>query len=207
MTGRIRLSICSVVRGAEAFFEKLAETIGAEFFIADAAAETGMKIDYNPLSSLGTDRLCAAVAAFRKYSGESKHLSVIDFGTATTMNLISGNVFRGGLILPGFGLYSESLGRSCDYLFRVHFNRISGYLCRDTESALIAGIYGGYSTLIDGMYGRLLADAGVSEREVCAVTTGGFANFFTTNVGFPVICDPHLVLEGVEAVSEMNRDK
>lgn len=200
--GALRLSTCSVVRGSDAFFDGLAGTLGASHRKVESGCVSNLKIDYDPPESLGADRLCAASAAWERFSAESENLVVIDFGTATTMNLITKGTFRGGLILPGFGLYSETLGRSCDYLFRVHFNRISGYLCRDTESALVAGIYGGYSTMIDGVYEKLLNDAGLSAGSVCAVTTGGLANFFTTNVGFPVICAPHLVLEGVELISE-----
>ncbi|HOD39963.1 MAG TPA: hypothetical protein PKL57_05350, partial [Candidatus Wallbacteria bacterium] len=89
--------------------------------------------------------------------------------------------------------------------FRVRFNRISGFLCRDTESSLIAGIYGGYPVLVNGLYRKLLQDARLEAKDVCLVITGGYSNFFTTMFECPVICDQSLVLDGINYIAERNK--
>ncbi|MEZ7892645.1 MAG: type III pantothenate kinase [Candidatus Wallbacteria bacterium] len=195
---------CSTIKEAPDYYQALAEKLSASFLLINSELNIPLKINYNPENTLGTDRICAAVSAYKKYAAEADNILVIDFGTATTFNLIKKNTFEGGLILPGFGLYSNSLGNSCDRLFRVHFNKISGFLCRDTQSALVAGIYGGYSILINGLYEKLLNDAQVSPKDVCTVITGGFSSFFTTNVEFSVINDQNLVLDGMKILSEIN---
>ena len=202
----ILLTLCTTIKEAPEYYKALSEKIGASFLFINSELNIPLNIDYNPRNTLGTDRICAAVSAHKKYGTESDNILIIDFGTATTFNLVKKDTFEGGLILPGFGLYSESLGKSCDYLFRVHFNKISGFLCKDTQSALTAGIYGGYSVLINGIYEKLLDDARISSKDVCVVTTGGLSNFFTTNVDFSVINDQNLVLDGMKIISALNEN-
>ncbi len=202
--GRVTLALSATRKDAGTLFQKICAKTGFRFLSVSCGLELPVKIDYLPPESLGTDRICAAAAAFEKYRGEADNIVVIDFGTATTFNLISAGVFRGGLILPGFGLYKNSLGDSCDYLYRVRFNRIAGFLCRDTESSLIAGIYGGYPVLVGGLYRKLLHDARLDEKKTCLVITGGYANFFTTLLECPVICDQSLVLDGINLIAGLN---
>ena len=199
------VAVSATKKNTESFYRKVCDKTGFKLLIITAALNSGVRINYNPPESLGADRICAAAAAFEKYRREGETLAVIDFGTATTFNLISKGVFEGGLILPGFGLYKNTLGDSCDYLFRVRYNRIAGFLCRDTESALIAGIFGGYPVLINGLYQNLLRDARIDEKKTCLIITGGYANFFTTMLENPVICDQSLVLDGINIIANLNR--
>lgn len=199
------MAVSATKKNTESFYRKVCDKTGFKLLIVSAALKSGIQINYHPPESLGTDRICAAAAAYEKYRRESETLAVIDFGTATTFNLISKGVFEGGLILPGFGLYKNALGDSCDYLFRVRYNRIAGFLCRDTESSLIAGIYGGYPVLISGLYRNLLRDARIDEKKACLIITGGYANFFTTMLECPVICDQSLVSDGINIIADLNR--
>jgi len=199
------MAVSATKKDAENFYRKVCAKTGFKFLIVTAGLNLPIQINYHPPDSLGTDRICSASAAFEKYRGESETLAVIDFGTATTFNIISKGVFEGGLILPGFGLYKNSLGDSCDYLFRVRYNRIAGFLCRDTASSLIAGIYGGYPVLINGLYQKLLDDARLDEKKVCLIITGGYSNFFTTMLERPVICDQSLVADGINIIANLNR--
>lgn len=203
--GKITLAYSATKKNAGDFYAKISSKTGFKLLEISCGLKLPVKINYDPPESLGTDRICAAAAAYQKYRGESENIAVIDFGTATTFNLLSKNEFAGGLIAPGFGLYKNSLGDSCDYLFRVRFNRISGFLCRDTESSLIAGIYGGYPVLVNGLYRKLLQDARLEAKDVCLVITGGYSNFFTTMFDCPVICDQSLVLDGINYIAERNK--
>lgn len=202
---RVTLALCATKKNAAPAYRRICARAGFNFFEVSHASQLPVEIDYNPPESLGADRICAACAAWKKYRAEGGDIVVVDFGTATTFNLISGGRFRGGLILPGFGLYKNSLGESCDYLYRVRYNRIAGFLCRDTESALIAGVYGGYTVLVNGLYRKLLEDARLEPKTTTLVITGGYANFFATLFEFPVICDQSLVLDGIDLITEMNK--
>lgn len=199
------MAVSATKKAAETFYRKVCSKTGFKLLTVSAGLNLPVSINYHPPESLGTDRICSAAAAYEKYRGENETLAVIDFGTATTFNIISKGVFEGGLILPGFGLYKNSLGDSCDYLFRVRYNRIAGFLCRDTASSLVAGIYGGYPVLINGLYQKLLNDARLDEKKVCLIITGGYANFFTTMLERPVICDQSLVADGINIIANLNR--
>ncbi len=199
------MAVSATKKDTADFYRKVCAKTGFKLLMITAALNLPIRINYDPPDSLGTDRICSAAAAFEKYRGESDTLAVIDFGTATTFNIVSKGVFEGGLILPGFGLYKNSLGDSCDYLFRVRYNRIAGFLCRDTASSLIAGIYGGYPVLINGLYHKLLNDARIDEKKACLIITGGYSNFFTTMLERPVICDQSLVADGINMIANLNR--
>ncbi len=198
------IALCSTKKNTDRFYKKICRETGFKLFNITCESKLPVKLNYDTPLTLGPDRICAAAAAYHKYRMESDTLVVIDFGTATTFNLINKGVFEGGLIAPGFGLYKNSLGNSCDFLYRVRFNRIAGYLCRDTESALIAGIYGGYTALVNGLYSRLLYDARIDARNTCLIITGGYSNFFTTMLDYPVISDPMLVIEGIKLIAGLN---
>lgn len=198
------MALASNVPGGDAVYGRLSKKLGADFLKIDSSLKLPLKINYDPPQSLGAERICTAVAALQKYRGEAPNLLVIDFGSRTSFGLISGGFFRGGLVLPGFQSYSNAADIDCTHMFRIHYNRISGFLCRDRRSENAAGVYGGYSILINGLYKKVLDDARLDEKEVCVITTGGHSSFFTTNVDFPVICDQTLVLDGINIIAKDN---
>jgi len=200
----VTLSIASDAFEIADAYERLSQKNGVDFLKISSSLKLPLKINYDPPQSLGVERICTAVAAFRKYGMEAANLVVIDFGARTSFGLISDGAFRGGLISPGFQPYANALNIDSSYMFRIHYNRISGYLCRDDKSEIAAGVYGGYSILINGLYKKLIDDARLNEKEICVITTGGYSSFFTTNVDFSVINDQTLVLDGINIITKDN---
>jgi type III pantothenate kinase len=125
----------------------------------DAKTYTGMPILYHNPAEVGADRIVNSVAAYHKYKTS---LIVIDFGTATTFDVISAKgEYLGGAICPGIMIASEALFQKASKLPRVEIfvppDRVIG---KDTASSIKSGIIFGYASLVDGMVGRIKAEMG-----------------------------------------------
>ncbi len=163
--------------------------------------DTGIMIRHENRSEVGADRIVNAVAAFRKYPSP---LIVVDFGTATTFDYVTGNgEYTGGVIAPGVIISSEALFKHASKLPRVEIFAVpSKVIATDTVSCMNAGIIYGYAGLVDGIIRRMWAEAG---GECSVVATGGLA---------PLICDvaetvrqvdEFLTLEGLMIIYRRNR--
>jgi type III pantothenate kinase len=148
--------------------------------------DTGIVIRHENRYEVGADRIVNAVAAYRKYPAP---LIVVDFGTATTFDYVSGNgEYLGGVIAPGVMISSEALFKHASKLPRVEiFARPRKVIATDTVSCMNAGIVYGYAGLVDGIVRRMQDEAG---EDSLVVATGGLA---------PLICD---VSEMVRQVDE-----
>jgi len=152
---------------------------------------------YNP-SELGADRIVNAVAAYHKYHSS---LIVIDFGTATTFDVISEKgEYLGGAISPGIMISSEALFREASKLPRVEIfippERVVG---KDTGESLKSGIIYGYAGLVDGLVKRLKKELGLEPK---IVATGGLASLINDVSETIEIVDHDLTLEGLRIISE-----
>ena len=152
---------------------------------------------YNP-AELGADRIVNAVAAYHKYH---TGLIVIDFGTATTFDVISDKgEYLGGAISPGIMIASEALFREASKLPRVEIfappERVVG---KDTGESLKSGIIYGYAGLVDGLVKRLQVELGLKPK---IVATGGLASLINDVSETIEIVDNDLTLEGLRIISE-----
>ena len=152
---------------------------------------------YNP-AELGADRIVNAVAAYRKYQSS---LIVIDFGTATTFDVISDRgEYLGGAISPGIMISSEALFRKASKLPRVEIfippERVMG---KDTGESLKSGIIYGYAGLVDGLVRRLQTELGIKSK---IIATGGLAPLINDVSETIEIVDNDLTLEGLRIISE-----
>ncbi len=147
--------------------------------------KTGMPIKYENPKEVGADRIVNAVAAYEKYHTA---LVVVDFGTATTFDHISGDgAYMGGAIAPGVLISCEALFQHASKLPRVEiFARPKSVIARDTISSMNAGIIYGYAGLVDGIVKRMKKE---SPEELTVVATGGLA---------PLICDVSETVDHVE---------
>lgn len=153
--------------------------------IVGPGLKTGMVIQYDNPKEVGADRIVNAVAAYEKYGTA---LVVVDFGTATTFDYISGEgAYMGGAIAPGVLISCEALFQKASKLPRVEiFVRPKSVIARDTISSMNVGIIYGYSGLVDGIVRRMKKE---SAEEVTVVATGGLA---------PLICDVSETIDHVE---------
>ncbi len=147
--------------------------------------KTGMPIKYDNPKEVGADRVVNAVAAYEKYGTA---LVVVDFGTATTFDHISGEgAYLGGAIAPGVVISCEALFQHASKLPRVEiFMRPSSVIARDTISSMNAGIIYGYAGLVDGIVTRMKKE---SPEELTVIATGGLA---------PLICEVSETIDHIE---------
>jgi type III pantothenate kinase len=197
-----RVIISSVV--PEALFHLT--TLSRRYFGAQAqvVGEPGLKLGIearidNP-SEAGADRLVNAVASHTAYGGP---LIVIDFGTATTFDLVDGQGnYCGGVISPGINLSLEALYLTAAKLPHVAIKRPAKVIGTATVPAMQSGIFWGYVGLIEGIVARIRAEYGTPLK---IVATGGLATMFGEVIDIIQHIDPDLTLKGLVLIDRLNR--
>ena len=164
------------------------------------AAAWPLEIDVDEPQSVGADRALNAIAAHAKHPGD---LIVIDFGTATTFDVIDGSgAYTGGIIAPGINLSIDALVNAAAMLPRVAIEapEETSVVGRTTESQMIIGIYWGYVALIEGLTERLKREIG---RPVTVVATGGLAALFDKHTEAFDAIEPDLTIQGLSLLHDM----
>jgi type III pantothenate kinase len=141
-----------------------------------------------------------AIAAFERYGGPC---IVVDFGTATTFDVISARgEYLGGSIAPGLGLSAEALFSHAARLSRVDIKRPAKVIGTNTVTCLQSGLYFGYIGLVDGILERTIAELGAQPR---IIATGGLARQISADSRFITEIDDMLTLDGLLILFERNR--
>ncbi|HDQ04069.1 MAG TPA: type III pantothenate kinase [Deltaproteobacteria bacterium] len=167
--------------------------------IVGPGIKTGMPIYYDNPKEVGADRIVNAVAAYNKYR---RAAIIIDFGTATTFDYISPKgEYMGGCIAPGILISSEALFRRAAKLPRVEFSKPKSAITKDTVSAMQAGIIYGYAGLIDGIVGRIKAEA---KTDPLVIATGGLADVIAPETKCVDEVEKMLTLEGLRIIYNLN---
>ncbi len=169
----------------------------------DHATDTGMEIRYEPPSDVGADRIVDAVAARARYGAPC---IVVDFGTATTFNVIDrSGAYRGGVITPGIMISSEALFARAAKLPRVEIKRPGSVIGSSTVGSMQSGLYYGYVGLVDGILRRVLDELrDESDEPVRIVATGGLARLIATGSELIETVDDTLTLEGLRLIYARN---
>ena len=168
--------------------------------IVEPGIKTGMPIHYDNPREVGADRIVNAVAAFEKYRTD---LIIVDFGTATTFDYVSvKGEYMGGCIAPGIVSSSEALFEKASKLPRVEIKKPKTLIAKDTISSMQAGIIFGYAGLVDGIVGRMKAEAQSNPK---VVATGGLASVIAAETEFIDIVDENLTLEGLRLIYLKNK--
>lgn len=164
----------------------------------DARTFTGMPILYKNPAEVGADRIVNAVAAYERYRCA---LIVIDFGTATTFDVISAQgEYLGGAISPGIMIAAEALFQKASKLPRVELLRPpERAIGTDTAASMQSGILYGYAGLVDGMVGRIQSELG---RNAKVIATGGLAPLMAGIAHSIEFVQPDITLEGLKLINE-----
>jgi type III pantothenate kinase len=171
--------------------------------IGDEGVRLGIEVRYRT-DEIGADRLADAIAAHVTYKGP---LIVLDFGTATTFNVVDekGN-YCGGAIAPGVNLTVEALHAAAARLPRITVEEPKRAIGLDTVSAMNAGIYWGYIGLIEGLTARIEAEFGGTAK-MKVVATGGLAPLFAHGTKVVDHVDADLTLRGLVEIFRRNAPK
>jgi type III pantothenate kinase len=168
---------------------------GGEPLIAgEGRCEWGMALDVDEPKSVGADRAVTMIAAHKLHAGD---LIVIDFGTATTFDLVDySGAYKGGIIAPGINLSLDALVTAAAKLPRIAIEApaSTSVIGRDTVSQMHIGIYWGYVAMIEGLVARMKAEVG---RPVKVIATGGLATLFEKQTRVFDVIEADLTIQGL----------
>lgn len=162
--------------------------------------KTGITVKIDNPQEVGADRLVNAAAAWKRYK---QALIVVDFGTATTFDVVSGKgEYIGGIIAPGVNLSLEALHLAAAKLPNVAIQPPEKVIGTNTVGAMQSGIYYGYAGLVGGITERIKKEYGSPMK---VIATGGLAPLYAK--ACPVIehLEPDLTIYGLKDIYEMNR--
>jgi type III pantothenate kinase len=205
----------------------------SEVLVVGPGVKTGMPVLYDPPKDVGADRIVAAIAAHELYSlwpdaGERTEpapkglqpsesaahglkpsesaphgLIVVDFGTATTFDVVSPKPeYLGGAIAPGVGISADALFQRAAKLPRVDVIKPESVVGRNTVAAIQSGLFYGYVGMVEGMLARIRSTLDWPTR---VVATGGLARKIAPETDAIDVVDDNLMLEGLRLIWQRNR--
>ena len=168
--------------------------------VGDPGVRLGIELLTDAPEEVGADRIANAVGAFVEYGGP---LIVIDFGTATTLDVVDadGN-YCGGAIAPSAAQSVDALHRAAAQLPRIDVRRPPSVVGTATVPAMQSGVYWGYVGLIEGLVRRIQDERGTAMK---VVATGGLAETFSEATDAIDIQDPDVTLRGLHEIFARNR--
>lgn len=167
--------------------------------VGDHDVDLGIQVLTDRPAAVGADRLVNAVAAHASHKGA---LIVVDFGTATTFDIVAANGdYEGGVIAPGANLSAEALHKAAAMLPRVAVERTQAVIGKDTEPAMRSGLFWGYIGLIEGLVKRIKEEYG---QPMTVIATGGLATLFFRQTPAIDFIDPDLTIRGLVLIHARN---
>jgi type III pantothenate kinase len=193
--------IASVVPPIEGMLRQVCERyFHRKPMFVEPGIKTGMPILVDNPAELGADRLVNGVAAFARYGGPC---IVVDFGTATTFDVVSEKgEYLGGAIAPGLGISAEALFSRAARLYRGDLKKPAKAIGANTAAHIQSGLYYGYLGLVDGLLERISAELPSPAR---IVATGGLASLIAGDSKYISAVDEMLTLDGLRLIYERNR--
>jgi type III pantothenate kinase len=167
--------------------------------IINAKLDLGITLHYNHLKSLGADRICNAIAGYEKYGGP---LIIIDFGTATTYDVVASNGdYLGGVIAPGIKTSALSLHQRTATLPMVELQLPNKIIGTETIDSMQAGILWGAIDGMAGMVQRIQTELRKRKsKKALVIATGGFSRFAADHSTVIRHVEASLVLDGVQLI-------
>jgi len=173
---------------------------GREPLVVGAGVRTGMKIRTDNPREVGSDRIVNAVAALHLYGAPA---IIVDFGTATTFDVLSPQGdYLGGAIAPGIVISAEALFLRASKLSRVELERPKHAIGKNTVDSMQSGLIFGYAGLVEGMVARLQRELGSPCK---VIATGGLARVIAQETAVFDAINDNLTLEGLRLIFELNK--
>ena len=158
-----------------------------------------VKINIKNRNQVGSDRIANAVGVYKKYKS---NCIVLDFGTATTFDVVTkGGIYNGGIIAPGVNLSLKSLVHSADQIPIFSIRKQYKIIGKNTVEALRSGFYWGYVGLINNIIFKIEKE---TKKKYRVIFTGGYANLFKTSIKRPFSIDKHITIKGIIEIFKKN---
>jgi type III pantothenate kinase len=183
------------------FVELVRRYMEMEPLVVTHQTRTGIKIAIDQPEQAGADRIVNTAAVVALYGGPA---IVIDFGTATTFDVVSADgAYRGGAIAPGIVIAHDALVQRTARLHKVDLEPPPCAIGTNTIHAMQSGIFWGYVSLVEGLVARL--KTAMSDEKIRVIATGGLAALFDQHTDVIDLIAPELTLDGLRIIYEMNQ--
>lgn len=195
------VAISSVVpRLTTTFIELVQRYIHVTPLVVTHETKTGVRVEIDQPAQAGADRIVNSAAVVALYGAPA---IVIDFGTATTFDIVSADgAYRGGAIAPGIVVSQDALVSHTARLHKVDLQPPPCVIGANTIHAMQSGIFLGYVAMIEGMIARF--KVAMNDPKVKVIATGGLAVLFNEHTEAIDLIAPELTLEGLRVIYEMN---
>ena len=172
---------------------------GKQPMVVGPGIKTGLNIQMDTPSQVGSDRIVIAVAALAEYEPP---LTLLDLGTATTIEVVDkGNVYLGGCIIPGVRISLEALTNRASQLPGIQLDRPKKVIGKNTVDCMRSGVMYGAAAMLDGMIERVEEELGYSTT---VVATGGMAQFVCPLCKREIKLERDLLLKGLNLIYKKN---
>ena len=192
-----KILFCSVVpktfKSVKKFISKKTKVKCYE--IKDLDLRSILKIKAN-FKQVGSDRLANAISLM----SSKKNFIILDFGTATTFDVLVNNTYRGGVIAPGISISLNTLIDKASLIPKINLKKIKKVIGIDTNSAVRSGFFWGYAGLIDNIINLINKETRKSYK---VVITGGFSNLFKNSIKTKVIENKNITVKGLIKISKL----
>ena len=167
--------------------------------IKDKKIDKIIKINIKNNDQVGSDRIANAVGVYTEFKS---NCIVLDFGTATTFDVVTKNgIYNGGVISPGVNLAIKSLSNSADQIPFFSLKKQSKVIGKNTIEALRSGFYWGYSGLVNNIIQKIEME---TKKKYNIIFTGGYADLFKTSIYRPFKIDKNITIKGIIEIFKKN---
>ncbi len=192
-----KILFCSVVPKSfnlvKAYFKKKTKLKCYE--IKDLNLKSLIKIRVN-YKQAGSDRLANAISV----QNNKDNFIILDFGTATTFDVVVKKDYKGGIIAPGVKISLDSLSDKASLIPQIHLKKMSNIVGNNTTSAVRSGFFWGYIGLIDNIINLIKKE---NRKSFKLVITGGFSNLFKESLKTKVIQDKDITIKGLIKIAKL----
>ena len=182
------------------FKKAIEEYLKIPVLVVSSKINLDIKLDVDKPKEVGADRIANACAANHLYKAPAV---VVDFGTATTFDIVSKDgSFIGGIIAPGIGISAEALSSFTSLLPKVRIDSPPSVIGKNTIDNMLSGLVRGHAAMIDGLISDIEKEL---NTKITTIATGGYSSIVTDCLKRPFNhLNPHLTLEGLKLIYELN---
>ena len=192
-----KILFCSVVPNTfkiiKNYFSKITKVKCNEVKNLNLKSMIKIKVDYN---QVGSDRITNAISLL----DNKNNYIILDFGTATTFDVVIGNVYKGGVIAPGLNISLKTLTSKATLIPRIDLKKIDKVIGKNTTSSVRSGFFWGYVGLINNIIELIKKE---TKKSFEIIITGGFSSLFVNSLRFKVIIDKDITLKGLIKLSKL----